>query len=91
MRYTLSSPAHEHGGTSATRRFGGLGLGLCLSRAIVEEHQGTLAASSPGPGSGATFTVLMPTVPLSIGRRRNALDRPGRFRGREGARSPESC
>ena len=56
----------QHGGTSATRRFGGLGLGLCLSRAIVEEHHGTLAASSPGSGSGATFTVLMPTVPSQV-------------------------
>ena len=56
----------EHGGTSATRRFGGLGLGLCLSRSIVEEHHGTLVAASPGPGSGATFTVMMPTVPSPL-------------------------
>jgi PAS domain S-box-containing protein len=52
----------EHGGTSATRRFGGLGLGLSISRSIVEQHGGTLTAASPGPDLGATFTVEMPAV-----------------------------
>ena len=51
------------GGNSTTRRFGGLGLGLTLSRSIVLQHGGELSAASAGAGLGATFTVLMPTAP----------------------------
>jgi len=39
---------------------GGLGLGLAIARAIVELHDGTIAAASPGVGRGATFTVELP-------------------------------
>ena len=42
----------EQGGTTATRRFGGLGLGLTLSRSIVEQHGGKLTASSRRPRAG---------------------------------------
>jgi len=53
----------EQGGTAATRQFGGLGLGLTLSRSIVEQLDGRLAAASAGAGLGATFTLEMPMVP----------------------------
>ena len=43
-----------------TRRFGGLGLGLAVSKAIVELHGGSLAAASQGHGRGATFVVRIP-------------------------------
>lgn len=43
-----------------TRRHGGLGIGLSIARAIVEAHNGTIVASSPGVGQGATFTVRLP-------------------------------
>jgi PAS domain S-box-containing protein len=56
----------EQGGTEATRRYGGLGLGLTLSRTIVERHGGKLSASSPGPGEGATFTIQIPSVPAPV-------------------------
>jgi PAS domain S-box-containing protein len=43
----------------------GLGLGLALSRHLVELHGGTIAAASPGPGLGATFTIDLPSNPPS--------------------------
>ena len=54
----------EQGGTAASRRFGGLGLGLLLSRSIIEAHGGKLRAASRGLGLGATFTIEVPTVSL---------------------------
>ncbi len=48
--------AFEQGERTVTREFGGLGLGLAISRALVRMHKATLTADSPGPGQGATFT-----------------------------------
>jgi len=52
--------AFEQASRSVTRQFGGLGLGLTICRAMVELHGGTIKASSPGRGRGATFTVRLP-------------------------------
>jgi PAS domain S-box-containing protein len=46
--------------STATRQHGGLGLGLAIVRHVVEMHGGTVAASSPGKGQGATFRVRFP-------------------------------
>jgi signal transduction histidine kinase/ActR/RegA family two-component response regulator len=52
--------AFDQGDLGTTRRFGGLGLGLAISKAIVELHGGTLSAESEGEGRGAMFTVRLP-------------------------------
>jgi CheY-like chemotaxis protein len=46
---------------SYTRTRGGLGLGLAITRQLVESHGGRIEAQSDGEGSGATFTVSLPT------------------------------
>ncbi len=43
----------------------GLGLGLAIVKHLVELHGGTIVASSPGQGQGATFTVRLP-VPKAL-------------------------
>jgi signal transduction histidine kinase/CheY-like chemotaxis protein len=52
--------AFEQGQPSITRRFGGLGLGLTISKAILELHGGSLTAASEGLDRGAVFTVRLP-------------------------------
>ncbi len=50
----------EQADPSIAREFGGLGLGLAISKATILGHGGQLLAASPGPGKGATFTVELP-------------------------------
>jgi CheY-like chemotaxis protein len=45
---------------SATRRHGGLGLGMAIVRYLVELHGGTVRAESAGENCGATFTAVLP-------------------------------
>jgi PAS domain S-box-containing protein len=51
--------AFEQGRFDTARLFGGLGLGLAISKAILDVHGGGLTARSEGRGRGATFTVRM--------------------------------
>jgi PAS domain S-box-containing protein len=58
--------AFEQGGQDVTRLFGGLGLGLAISKALVDLHGGAIAAESGGRGLGATFTLsLAATAPAA--------------------------
>jgi signal transduction histidine kinase/CHASE1-domain containing sensor protein/CheY-like chemotaxis protein len=52
--------AFEQGQRSITRQYGGLGLGLAITKAIVELHGGQIEAYSDGPGRGATFRLRLP-------------------------------
>ncbi|GAA6614450.1 ATP-binding protein [Scytonema sp. NUACC26] len=48
--------------SSITRQFGGLGLGLAISRQIVEAHGGTIEVESIGVGKGTTFIIKLPLI-----------------------------
>ncbi|MEX3690481.1 response regulator [Paraburkholderia sp. BR14263] len=54
--------AFEQGSHNLTRQFGGLGLGLAVTRALTEAHGGNVSAKSPGAHCGATFTIVLPTA-----------------------------
>ncbi|MGP9684051.1 sensor histidine kinase [Brachybacterium sp. AOP3-A1-3] len=46
--------------SARTRENSGSGIGLTISRALVDAHGGTMDAASEGPGWGATFTIRLP-------------------------------
>ena len=46
---------------SRSRNDGGSGLGLTIARSIINDHGGSITATSHGLGSGATFTITLPT------------------------------
>lgn len=46
--------------TARNRAQGGSGIGLTITRALVEAHRGHISAVSPGEGLGATFTIQIP-------------------------------
>jgi signal transduction histidine kinase len=58
--------AFEQGGKDVTRLFGGLGLGLAISKALVDLHGGTITAESAGRDQGATFTLSLDAAPQGV-------------------------
>ena len=53
----------EQGNRSFEHRFGGLGLGLAISKSLAQAHGGTLTAQSDGSNRGSTFTLSMQALP----------------------------
>lgn len=53
----------EQGSRDVTRSFGGLGLGLSISRSVVEAHGGRLTVRSEGRGRGSVFALVLPLSP----------------------------
>jgi signal transduction histidine kinase len=53
----------------AYRHFNGLGLGLAISKHLVQLHGGKIIASSDGKGKGSCFTIELPLQYVEDGRR----------------------
>ncbi|HEX3775145.1 MAG TPA: PAS domain S-box protein [Polyangiaceae bacterium] len=74
---------------SSKRSLGGLGLGLAITRQLVELHGGTIVAESDGEGCGAKFVVTLPIASVSSPRwalagtesKRGSSERPEHLRG----------
>jgi CheY-like chemotaxis protein len=58
--------AFEQGGRAITRKFGGLGLGLAISKTLADLHNGELTAHSDGTDRGATFIMRLPLAPSGV-------------------------
>jgi signal transduction histidine kinase/CheY-like chemotaxis protein len=69
--------AFEQADEAIKGRFGGLGLGLAISKGLVEAQGGRLSASSDGLGKGSTFTLEMILAEAEMRQKpRNAGFRP---------------
>ncbi len=73
--------AFDQGDTSGMHRYGGLGLGLAISQAIVAAHGGLLRAASDGEGRGATFTVALASVDAPARSALSSTPHPAAARG----------
>jgi PAS domain S-box-containing protein len=56
----------EQGGAAITRQFGGLGLGLAISKHLVDLHDGTIEVHSAGRACGTTFKVRLTAMARPI-------------------------
>jgi len=74
--------AFEQGQSDITRRFGGLGLGLTISKTLIDAHGGRIRVQSPGKNQGAVFTIELNTV-------ESPVERDGHWEERPSDRKPE--
>ncbi len=58
--------AFEQGGKGVTNRYGGLGLGLAISKRVIDLHGGKISVQSEGQGKGATFTIKLKAMETSL-------------------------
>src|SRR5436190_4178779 len=58
--------AFEQGGQGVTNRYGGLGLGLAISKRVIDLHGGKISVHSEGQGKGATFTIKLKAMETSL-------------------------
>ena len=68
--------AFEQGQRDITRRFGGLGLGLTISKTLIDAHGGQIHVQSPGKDQGASFFVELNTVDTPVEGDGHREDRP---------------
>lgn len=80
----------DHAGETGSHRFGGLGLGLAISRRLIQLHGGSISAASPGKGKGSAFAIRMPLLPQTADALQLATPKRGRTQdstvGRAGRR-----
>lgn len=58
--------AFEQGGQIVTSKYGGLGLGLAISKRVIDLHGGEISASSAGPNRGSLFRVKLKAMETSL-------------------------
>jgi len=58
--------AFEQGGDAITQQFGGMGLGLAISKAVVDLHGGKIWGASEGTGKGSMFSVELPLTQTEV-------------------------
>ena len=65
--------AFEQGGAAVTSKYGGLGLGLAISKRVIDLHGGSIEVKSAGQGHGATFSITLQAMETSL------LEGPARY------------
>jgi CheY-like chemotaxis protein len=58
--------AFEQGGRSVTTQYGGLGLGLTISKRVIDLHHGSITVRSEGRGQGSSFTITLNAMETSL-------------------------
>ena len=74
--------AFEQGSTFITREFGGLGLGLTISKKLIDLHGGTIAVESAGKDRGASFKITLESL--------HEKEMPNEQSSENGAAAPKS-
>lgn len=78
--------AFEQGEQTVTRHFGGLGLGLAISKSLVDMHGGSISATSNGRNNGSVFSVELAAKPDPAGASGSAFKRAVRPKGNDESR-----